>query len=238
LPDQIYQVVEHQLLTPNVARFFLAASDTSIHYQAGQYIKLVHSDGSTSPFSIANAPQEDGLLEFHLLFLKENRRASDIFQQVKERKTFKLRGPYGSCTLEHMSATKPTIFIARSTGFSPVKAVIEEQIRRGTCPPIHLYWSTPGWRDLYLRDLLHSWAEKLPAFQFTAVLTREVVPPEHGAKYGSVPDLVLQDYPDLSAHQVYLSGPEKMAYAALETFQKKGLPNKCFYSDVFDYQPE
>ena len=239
MSDKIYKVVEHQLLIPNVARVMLACkSPPGLQYEAGQYIKIIHPDQSTSPFSIANAPQPSGLLELHLLFLKENRKASDIFQQVKEGRDFTLRGPYGSCTADRLSKDRPLIFIARSTGFSPVKAVIEALTQQENYPAIHLYWSVPGWRDLYLRDLIQTWMNQLRDFHFTAVLTREIVPEEKGVKYGSVPDLVLEDHPDLSAHQVYVSGPEKLVYSTFESFQKKGLPREWFFSDVFDYQHE
>src|SRR5579863_1646132 len=87
LADILYQVIEQKLLTPTVAQIFLAPrGPASLAYQAGQYIKIVHSDHSTSPFSIANPPQASGILEFHLLFLKENRRAWEIFHQVKDKK--------------------------------------------------------------------------------------------------------------------------------------------------------
>lgn len=236
LSDVVYQVIEQKLLTPNVAQVFLAPREGApLIYQAGQYIKIVHPDQSTSPFSIANAPDSGKLLEFHLLFLKENRKAWDIFQHLRDKKDVRLSGPYGRCTAACLDEKKPVIFIARSTGFSPIKAVIEEWIRKPAYPPMHLYWSVPGWRDLYLAERIHAWVKDLRHFHFTAVLTREILPPEAGAKYGPIPDLVLQDYPDLSGHQVYVSGPEKMVYAALEAFQQKGLPRDSFYSDVFDY---
>lgn len=237
LSDTVYQVIEQKLLTPNVAQIFLAPkSGFPLLYQAGQYIKIVHPDQSTSPFSIANAPDTSGILEFHLLFLKENRKAWDIYHHLKDKKDVTLRGPYGRCTADCLSEKKSIIFIARSAGFSPIKAVIEEWIRKPSYPPMHLYWSVPGWRDLYLAERVHGWVNELRHFHFTAILTREVLPPEKGVKFGLVPELVLQDYPDLSAHQVYMSGPEKLVYSTLEAFQQKGLPRDCFYSDVFDYR--
>lgn len=239
LSDILYQVADYKLLTPNVAQVFLTTqAAVPLHYQAGQYLKIVQPDQSTSPFSIANAPQDSGILELHLLFLKENRKAWDLFQRVKDKETFLLRGPYGSCTADRLSPTRPLIFIARGTGFSPIKAVMEALVRQPTCPPIHFYWSVPGWRDLYLRELIQDWVKNLNAFHFTAVLTREILPEAENVRYGSVPNLVLQDYPDLSAHQVYVSGPEAMVYSALECFKPKGLPREHFHSDIFDYQPE
>lgn len=220
-----------------MAQFFLAPqSDCFLSYEAGQYIKMVHPDGSTSPFSIANAPQASGLLELHLLFLKENRKAWDIYHQLRDKKVVVLRGPYGRCTADCLNEKKPTIFISRSTGFSPVKAVIEEWIKKPLYPAMHFYWSVPGWRDLYLAELIQSWIQDVRNFHFTAVLTREILPPDAKVKYGPVPQFVLKDHPDLSSYQVYMSGPEKMVYSALRIFQNNGLPSQFFYSDVFDFQ--
>jgi len=226
------------MLTQNVAQIFLQTkSTTPLHYEAGQYIKVVHPDQSTSPFSIANAPQDLSKIELHLLVLKENSKAMDILRQVKEKKVLTLRGPYGQGTPSRLAEKKPLIFIARGTGFSPIKSLMEALIQQPEYPPIHFYWSAPGWRDLYLRELINEWVQTVRDFHFTAVLTREFLPMEKVVKYGPVPELVLQDYPDLSSHQVYVSGPETMVYSALSAFQQRGLPRESFYSDVFDYQP-
>ncbi len=239
MSDYLYEVQEYKLLTPKVAQIFLSSQGKDpLHYEAGQYIKLVHPDKSTSPFSIANAPSATSLLEWQLLFLKENPKACAIFRQVKEKKPFKLRGPYGRCTVSCLQPAKPIIFIARGTGFSPIKAVIEALSQQAACPAIHFYWSVPGWRDLYLRELIQTWVSQLREFHFTAVLTREESPLLEGVKYGSISDLVLQDHPDLSSCQVYMSAPERMVYSTLTAFEARGLPRECFYSDVFDYQPE
>jgi CDP-4-dehydro-6-deoxyglucose reductase len=239
LLDHVYEVKSYKLLTPHVVQIFLEPAAAPLLYEAGQYIKVVHPDKTTSPFSIANAPEVSSTLELHLLVLKKNGKAMEIFQQVKEKKPLILRGPFGAGTPHHLDAEKPLIFIARGTGFSPIKAVIEALSQKPTYPAIHFFWSAPGWRDLYLRDLIKDWVKTLRDFQFTAVLTREFLPhePLEVVKYGSVPDLVLQAYPDLASHQVYVSGPETLVYEALEAFQQKGLSRENFYSDVFDYEP-
>jgi len=221
-----------------VAQVFLySKSSQPLEYQAGQYVKIVHTDKSTSPFSLANAPNNSGELEMHLLFLKENKKAWGIMEGIKEKKNLVLRGPYGQCTAKQLAKDKPIIFIARGTGFSPIKAVIEDLVQQPSLPAIHFYWSVPGWRDIYLRDLIHHWVESLRDFHFTAVLTREVVPEARNIKYGAVQEIIMQDYPDLAGRQVYMSGPEDMVYPALEAFQKRGLARENFLSDVFDYQP-
>ncbi|HVY53436.1 MAG TPA: hypothetical protein VHA13_02840 [Gammaproteobacteria bacterium] len=226
----------HQL-TPQVAQIFLSNKAACLNYQAGQYIKVVHPDLSTSPLSIANAPKkESSCLEFHLYHPNENQRAISILNLLKENKQLILRGPFGSCTVNALAPNKPIIFLARGTGFAPIKAVIEELIQKPDYPAIHLYWSVAGWRDLYMHNLVEQWVRTLKDFHFTAVLSREV-PTTVTVKSGKMPEVVLQDYPDLSVYQVYASGPEAMVYAALEGMQEHGLDRKYFYSDLFDYVP-
>lgn len=237
LLDYIYKVEAYHLLTAHVAQiFFRCAELKPLQYKAGQYIKIVNADQSTSPFSIANAPDDFTTVELHLLFLKKNFRAMNILRRVKEEKQLVFRGPFGHCSIDCLSTQRPIIFLARGTGFAPIKAIIEALLLRSNCPPIHLYWSAPSWRDLYLRERIAYWVKTVQFFQFTAVLTREFLPTEQ-AKFGALPTIVLQDYPDLSSHQVYASGPEEMIYAALYDFQQHGLAKEWFYSDVFEYSP-
>lgn len=237
LQDQVYKVEDYRLLTHVVAQIFLSPLTLPLSYEAGQYIKIIFPDQYASPFSLANAPLASQQLELHLLHLKDNYRATEIFRMVRDEGRLLLRGPFGSCSVNRLAAKRPLIFIARGTGFAPVKAVIEALLARPEHPPMHLYWSAPTWPDLYLHDLINRWVKEISDFRFTAVLTREPSPSGYEAKFGKVSNLVLEDYPDLSKHQVYASGPESMIYESLAEFQQQGLPREWFFSDVFDYQP-
>jgi CDP-4-dehydro-6-deoxyglucose reductase len=238
LRDHVYKVASYHLLTPTVAQIFLYPETIpGLCYAAGQYIKVVHPDQSASPFSLASAPAASSMLELHLLFLKENYRAMEVLRQVKENKQLILRGPYGSCIAQQLDCQRPLIFLARGTGFAPIKAVIEALVQQPAYPPMHFYWSVPHWRDVYLHEQLEHWAKTLPDFHFTIVLSREFLPPDKTLKFGKIPAAVLQDHPDLSFYQVYASGPENMIYSALYDFQQHGLARASFHSDVFDYKP-
>ena len=52
---------------------------------------------------------------------------------------------------------------------------------------------------------------------------------------GFVTDAVLADYPDLSGHDVYMSGPPPMVEAGHKLFVKHGLDKSRFFSDAFTY---
>lgn len=231
--DKIVQVEQCCSLTASIAQIFLCCVGSQpLVYEAGQYIKIVHAGLSTYPFSIASAPHVP--FELHLHHPKENIIAREILQQITEQKQLTIRGPYGSCTASRIALSRPVIFLARGTGFAPIKAVIEALIDRPDCPPIHLYWSAAGWQELYMRELVEVWVKTHSNFNYTAVLTREYI---ESVRFGSAAQIILQDYPDLSGYQVYASGPQAMIYPALYAFQQHGLAREWFYSDVLDYKP-
>lgn len=234
LLDHLYKVDSYRLLTHNVAQIFLSPLDPpGFSYEAGQYLQVVHPDQRVSPFSIANTPQASGQLELHLLFMPGNPRAMEVMRQVQENKQLCLRGPFGNCRASRLEVERPVIFLARGTGFAPIKAVIERLLTKPSYPPMHLYWSVAGWNDLYFREQVEQWVKTLENFKFTAVLSREYLPQ---AKFGKVAPVVLEDHPDLSHYQVYASGPEALVYSALYDFQQHGLAKQSFYSDVFDFR--
>jgi len=53
-----------------------------------------------------------------------------------------------------------------------------------------------------------------------------------------VHDAVLADHPDLSAHDLYMSGPPAMIDAARHRFVDAGLPEERLYYDSFEYAPD
>jgi CDP-4-dehydro-6-deoxyglucose reductase len=55
---------------------------------------------------------------------------------------------------------------------------------------------------------------------------------------GLVHEAVLADHPDLSGHDVYMSGPPAMIDAARHRFTDAGLPDDRLYYDSFDYAPD
>ncbi|MEZ5478795.1 MAG: hypothetical protein R3E95_15330 [Thiolinea sp.] len=51
-------------------------------------------------------------------------------------------------------------------------------------------------------------------------------------------DAVLADIDDLSAYDIYMSGPPPMIEAARADFLGKGLPVEQLYSDSFEYSTD
>ena len=231
--EYVYDVVSSEFISKGITRIILRPSTEShLSYQAGQYIKVIHSDGE-SPLSIANAPDKKNFIELHLAHPHTNLPAKNILRVVADEKKLILRGPYGNCTIKELSMEQPVIFLARGTGFAPIKAIIEEVKTFKKYPPMHFYWSATSPEGFYMNELLAQWTHEIENFSYTLLLSRPH--PHWRGKTGLLQDVVLEDYPEIAKYLVYVSAPEPIVHDVLHVFQKAGLPRDHYFSDVFDY---
>lgn len=232
----IYDVMSVESISKEITRIMLHPSnDIHLFYEAGQYIKIIHANGDISPLSIANAPRDDFLIELHLTHPPDNLQAQDILHVIANEKKLVFRGPYGSCTARELFQGKSVIFLARGTGFAPIKAMIEEKIKDNIHVNIHFYWSVTSPQEFYLQELLDQWQRSIKHFSFTPLLSRPHA--DWQGKTGWLQESVLQDYPDITKHRIFVSAPEPIVHDVLHVFERAGLPRKYYYSDVFDYDP-
>ncbi len=231
-----YDIVHSEYLAKNITQIILKPPQHShMLYQAGQYIKILLPDGNVAPLSIANAPEENFTIELHLTHPADNLQAQDILRLTKEEKKIEFRGPYGHCTIDKFHPTQPIIFLARGTGFAPVKAIIEQMKKNKIFPRAHFYWSVTSPDQFYLNELLMQWVHEIKNFSYTPLLSR--AHPSWQGKTGLLQDVILKDYPDLTDYLVYASAPESIVRDVLHKLGEAGLQRERYFSDVFDYDP-
>lgn len=205
-----------------------------LQFLAGQYIDILLKDGMRRSFSIANPPQAGELLQLHIRRVPDGLFTTQVFTQMKEKDLLRLRGPMGTFFLREDS-DRPIILIGGGTGFAPIKGILEHAFARNISRPLHFYWGVRAKRDLYMHALPQVWACTHANFLYTPVLSEPQ--PEDGwdGRTGWVHTAVLADYPDLSGHEVYASGPPPMIDAIKQAFLTHGLtPDRLFF-DSFEF---
>jgi CDP-4-dehydro-6-deoxyglucose reductase len=207
-----------------------------LQFLAGQYIDILLKDQKPRSFSLANAPHHDEFLELHIRNIAGGTFTQHVFSGMKERDILRINGPLGTFFL-HEDSEKPIIFVAGGTGFAPVKAIIEHALYIGMKRPMHFYWGARTLADLYMLPLAGEWAGR--GIRFTPVLS-EPLPGDHWqGRTGLVHQAVLDDYADLSGHEVYACGAPLMVEAAHRDFTaQRGLPDEAFFSDAFTFAPK
>ena len=208
-----------------------------LQFLAGQYIDLLLKDGRRRSFSLANPPEQDDVLELHVRRVPGGKFSDLLLSDMKVKALLRFEGPLGSFFLREDSE-RPIVLMAGGTGFAPIKSIVEHAVAAGIERPMHLFWGARARRDLYLETLAAGWAETHPWFRFTPVLSEPDPADDWAGETGFVHEAVLRHYPDLSGHQVYMSGPPPMIEAARTAFRDAGLPREELFFDSFDYAPD
>ncbi|MFC5742649.1 2Fe-2S iron-sulfur cluster-binding protein [Dyella tabacisoli] len=233
------QVVGKQQLAPDVIGLLLqpAPGETGFNWLPGQYLDVLLDDGKRRPFSIASGPRADGIIELHVRHVAGGGFTSWVSEGLQVGDSLRIEGPLGTF-VPREDSERPMVFMAGGTGFAPVKAIVEHFLALGTRRSMQVYWGARSVADLYLRPLAERWAREASNLHFHAVLSDPEQAAATGLRVGLIHEAVLEDQPDLSAHDVYMSGPPAMIDAGRQLFLNADLPEDRLYYDSFDYAPD
>ena len=232
LPCRV-EKLEH--LAHDVIRIYLKLPSTErLQFLAGQYIDVLIKDHEPRAFSIANAPHDDEFVELQIRYVEGGLFTDRVFHHMQEKTLLRIRGPLGTFFLRE-DTDRPVILIGGGTGFAPLKGILEHAFEISIDRPLQLFWGVRSRRDLYLDDLPARWIKEHANFRYTPVLSQPLAEDNWDGETGLVTDSVIAHYPDLSGHDVYMSGPPVMVEAGYDLFQQHGLDRSRFFSDAFAY---
>jgi CDP-4-dehydro-6-deoxyglucose reductase, E3 len=223
------------LLAPDVMRLVLQpARGEALNRLPGQYLDVLLGQGKRRAFSIANAPHTGTPIELHVRHVAGGDFTQRVFSDLALGATLRVEGPLGTF-VPREDSERPMIFVAGGTGFAPIKALIEHFLHLGTRRAIHLYWGARTPAELYLCELPRHWSASglltfMPVISDAEIATLE--------RTGFVHEAVLEDHADLSAFDVYMSGPPALIDAGRRSFVNAGLAEDRLYYDSFDYAPD
>jgi CDP-4-dehydro-6-deoxyglucose reductase len=226
-----------------VVRLQLPANDV-LRYHAGQYIEFILRDGSRRSYSMANAPhtvlppEEERTapgptLELHVRHMPGGKFTDHVFLAMKEREILRVEGPFGSFYLREDS-DKPMILLASGTGFAPIKAIIEHMKFKNIQREAVLYWGGRRPLDLYLDEWVRARLAEMPNLRYVPVVSDALPEDDWRGRTGFVHRAVMEDFPDLSGHQVYACGATIVVDSARADYSALAkLPSDEFYADAF-----
>jgi CDP-4-dehydro-6-deoxyglucose reductase len=209
-------------------------SNERLQFLPGQYIDFLLKDGKQRSFSLANAPEQDELLELHIRHVPGGFFTDQVFGTMKTKDIMRIKGPLGSFFLRE--SDKPILFLAGGTGFAPIKSILAHAFHHGSERQMVLYWGAKSLADLYMPGLPAQWQQEHANFSFVPVLSAPKAEDLWPGRTGFVHEAILADFADLSGWQVYACGAPPMIEAAKRDFTARGLPEDEFYSDAFSFQ--
>jgi CDP-4-dehydro-6-deoxyglucose reductase len=218
----------------------------TLQFLAGQHMTLAIDGIGPRNKSIASCPCNGMNIQFHIRHVAGDEFAEYIFRRLQPKQRVMISGPHGGFTLDAKS-TRPALFLAYETGFATTKSLIEHAISVELTQPMHLYWAVHRRGDHYLENQCRAWQDALDNFRYTEIVSEcahcEVQHEENGGQGDDAASqdhlidmarLVVRDYPDLSGHDAYLSGPAHAMAGTRSLLLAHHLPEQRLFVDTLE----
>jgi CDP-4-dehydro-6-deoxyglucose reductase len=241
------QVEQITPLTDTIMQLMLKP-ETYVDYQAGQYLQIFLGEEALN-YSIANAPLGSHQYELHIRHSSENPYTQRLFAHIKEHGNVTMSLPFGECSINRLDKDRPILFIARGTGFAPVKAMIEQLLANTDNRTFELFWGARMQNDLYMDEKVTHWQKHVRRFTYFSSCFDEhsfktnypLAPSGERLKVKGNSELlislVLARHPsDLADWQIILSGPFDMVYSTRDVLVQKGVSQNHLFSDAFSFE--
>lgn len=230
------RVTEKVMLAPNIVRLRLKLPvGQRLQFLAGQYVDALLSGGKRRAFSIASSPSREDEIELHIRHIDGGDFTGWVFDELELRDILRLEGPLGTFFVRNDAPERPMIMMGGGTGFAPLKSMIEDLLEHNDRRPIHLYWGARTSAGLYLDELPRNWAAENDHIQYRRAISEPDQGFENPSYRGLVHQAVLEDHPDLSAFDVYMSGPPAMIESARRAFARARVREERLFYDSFEF---
>jgi NAD(P)H-flavin reductase/ferredoxin/fatty-acid desaturase len=224
------QVIRQKFLTKEICEITIQLK-TPINFKAGQYVSLsIEGMDAERNYSIANAPNEKGIVSFIIRNVPGGKLSNYIFKENLVGKKTKVKGAFGNFYLR--DSKNPILMIAGGSGLAPILAILEQGILNGTKRPLTLLFGARKKEDLYklneLQKIKKIWKGK---FNFIPVLSEEPKDSSWKGERGLVTSKIKEYITNKT--EAYLCGPPPMVDSATKELTLMGIPKHSIYADRF-----
>ncbi|MGB6241375.1 MAG: 2Fe-2S iron-sulfur cluster-binding protein [Castellaniella sp.] len=236
LPDPVRTHAEVRAvepLTADISRLVLQLpEDLDCEYRPGQHMNILLKGVGERSFSMASAYPFGNEVEFHIRRVPGGYFTQDLSGSLATGSLLDVEIPRGTFCY-HPDDYRPMMFVATGTGLAPIRAILESLLDDEDCPPVSLYWGMRTEADLYAREELESWADRLYEFNFVPVLSQ--ASDVWRGRRGHVQQAIAQDFDEVSEFSFYLCGSPGMVTDTKRLLLGLGAELDYIYSDSFTF---
>jgi len=228
-------VIKKQRLTPDIIRVVLEYQ-TPFNFFAGQFVNLKRADGLTRSYSIANIPQNDNILEFHIRRLPNGQFSSWVHDELEPGAQLTLSEAQGSCHYLSGRAEQPLMLIGTGSGLAPLYGILADALAQDHSGPIHLYHGSRDLNGLYFVEEMRELAAEFDNFHYTSCVSGDASESDHVK--GRAHDIALSSIETLKGWRVFLCGHPEMVNQSKRMAFMKGASMADIYADSFHVMQE
>jgi NAD(P)H-flavin reductase/hemoglobin-like flavoprotein len=224
------QVIDHQRLGWDLARVRVQP-DYPVPYQAGQYvsIEVPQRPRLWRYLTPANAPSEDGIIEFNVRGVANGWVSRAIVAHSQVGDMWRIGPPLGRLAVDRES-DRDVLMVAGGTGIATMRAILDDLAQWGDNPRVHLFYGGRVDEDLYALDDLHELAGANPWLTVVPVLEQD--PASRDAEHGTLADIVTK-YGAWAERDVLVAGSPAMIRSTVSRMLVAGTPLDRISYDPF-----
>lgn len=222
-----------QQVSPTTAILHLDAGidGQRLDFLPGQYARLqVPGSEAKRSYSFANRPNAENKLQFLIRLLPDGAMSNYIRERCQAGDEIRFEAPLGAFYMRHIE--KPLLLVAGGTGLSAFLGMLDEIAERGGCgQPVHLFYGVRQVADLCELERIASYAQRIPDFRFTPVISDE------GQGWDGKRGYVAEHFDAAKLREapfdMYLCGPPPMVESVKTWLQEQTLDNAHLYFEKF-----
>jgi len=182
-------------------------------------------------YSMANAPRQDGLLEFHVRLIDGGAVSLALTSSKVAGTELRLGPPVGVLTLRQPVSGRGLVLVAGSTGLAPLKAIADQVATLPRPPAVHLFFGARTADGLYDLDSLEKMAAQYSWLTITPAVSAD---PTFAGERGSLADVVAR-HGDWSGRDAYVAGPTEMVRDTAARLASAGVARDQIHIEDFGW---
>ena len=213
-------------------------ADRLRQHAPGQYLEVWIPNAAwlSRAYSIGNSPRADDSIELQIRKVEGGRLSIWAFGRVAVGDVVTVRGPLGNFTIRSPEG-RPIVFVARGTGFAPIKALLEQQVELFPTREMVLFWGATSSEDFYELDHLGELVARAPGLSATLVARRFLpgfeAPAGVATALGRVSDAVAGSGLDLAGFDAYVAGPRLTVADCITALSGRGVDRERIFADSY-----
>lgn len=224
------KVISKQKLSEDIIELKLEHCDP-LSFKAGQFINLMKPDGVFRSYSIANTPNKNNTIEFHIRILPGGRFSKWVDNELAIGDQIPITDAKGHCFYIPERREQGLLLIGTGSGLAPLAGILMDALEQNHTGPIHLLHGSKNKEGLYLIKEMKKLAEQQQNFHYTACISGDTIPETYAQ--GRANEVALKKLTDLKGWRVYLCGHPDMVEQTKKQAFIQGAAMQDIYADAF-----
>ena len=172
-PEREAEIVAKTYLTDDTVKLdlqLLPDEDDSLalDFEPGQFMEVYipgDSDGAKRAYSLSNAPNWDGSLEFLIKLREQGQFSTFLDKTAEEGMTLNLKGPMGTFMLQDRGL-RPRYFVAGGCGLASVMSMLRRMSEWEEPHPVKLFFGVWSESEVFFKDEIEALAAEYPKLEY------------------------------------------------------------------------